>query len=587
MSMIDELKRRSVFKVGAGYVVIAWLAIQVGTSVLPIYGTPDWFLRAFVLVLLLGFPVALVLAWLLEVTPEGVKVDTGPVGNKRMYVVAAVLAALALGWYFHGMQSAPKADLGNARSIAVLPFLNMSGDKDNEYFSDGISEEILNVLAEVPELKVAARTSSFSFRGSKEEVPQIAHQLGVRMVLEGSVRKQGDRVRITAQLIDSSTGFHVWSQTYDRELKDIFAIQDEIAKSIGEELKLRVAGEGSAGRRGTQNLEAYDLYLRGVAQWQLRTDKSLWVAKETLERSIAADPKFAQAWCGLALVYAVLPEYTAKITHEQATALGRAAAERALVLDPSLPEPYAALGQFERYAQNQATALALTERALALRPSFATAHHWLGTILVPSGEIERGLAASKRATELDPRSVIDASNYASMLMIAGRNADAIAACTPMLDYAPDSILCPPILGMIHLGDGNLDEARRYYRLFVAKWSPQAGGIVDTVFDALAGHGDRHAIAVKLSDATIEQWNDPDSGMPFSNLDIPAMLVLLGENELVFHFIARQAPSTFSTLAWIMLAPVMDPVRCDPRFQEPLNKAGLRDLRAEKLCKGKP
>ena len=269
MSLFNELKRRNVFKVGAGYVVIAWLAIQVGTSVLPIYGTPDWFLRAFVLVLLLGFPVALVLAWLLEVTPEGVKVDSGPVGNKRMYAIAAVLAALALGWYFHGMRTAPKADLGDARSIAVLPFVNMSGDKNNEYFSDGVSEEILNVLAEIPELKVAARTSSFSFRGSKEEVPQIAHQLGVRMVLEGSVRKQGDRVRITAQLIDSSTGFHVWSQTYDRELKDIFAIQDEIAKSIGEELKLRVAGEGKVAHRGTENLQAYDLYLRGLAQWQI------------------------------------------------------------------------------------------------------------------------------------------------------------------------------------------------------------------------------------------------------------------------------------------------------------------------------
>jgi TolB-like protein/Tfp pilus assembly protein PilF len=587
MSLFAELKRRKVFKVGAGYVVVAWLAIQVGTSVLPIYGTPDWFLRAFVLVLMLGFPVALVLAWMLEVTPEGVKVDSGPVGNKRMVVIAAVLAALALGWYFHGLRSGPSADLGNARSIAVLPFVNMSGDQDNQYFSDGISEEILNVLAEIPELKVAARTSSFSFRGSKEEVPQIARQLGVRMVLEGSVRKQSDRVRITAQLIDSSTGYHVWSQTYDRELKDIFAIQDEIAKSIGEELKLRVAGEGKVSHRGTENLQAYDLYLRGLAQWQIRGEANLFAAKETFEKAIAADPNFAQAWAGLALVHAVLPEYTARITYEQSMSLGREAAERALLLDPTMPEPYAALGQFERYAQHQATAIALTERALALRPSFATAHHWLGTALVPAGEIERGLAASKRATELDPRSVIDASNYASMLMIAGRNADAIAACKPTLEYAPDSILCYPIIGMVHLIDGDLDQARHYYQLFVAHWNPQESGMVDTVFDALAGHGDRHAIAVRLSKATRDEYNDPNSGMPFTNLDIPPMLVLLGEHELVYQFIGRQAPTTLATLAWILLTPVMDPVRCDPRFQGPLTNAGLKDLRAASVCKDKP
>jgi TolB-like protein len=578
------------------------------------FGAPDWIARSIVIVLALGFIPMLVFSWVFELTPQGLKLDAevkpeesiAPQTARRMDRMIIAVLLLALTYFgFDKLVLSPRRDAAlvastqalsasaaaagpaiDDHSIAVLPFVNMSDDKGNEYFSDGISEEILNVLAEITGLNVAARTSSFSFKGSKEEVPQIARQLGVRMLLEGSVRKQSDRVRITAQLIDAKTGYHVWSQTYDRDLKDIFAIQDEIAKAIGEELKLRVVGQGTASRRGTENLQAYDLYLRGLTQWQSRSEANLWAAKDTFAQAIAADPEFAQAWAGLALVHAVLPEYTVRISYEQSDSLGREAAERALVLDPTMPEPYAALGQFERYAQHQATAIALTERAIALRPSFATAQHWLGTALVPFGEVDRGLAASKRATELDPRSVIDASNYASMLLIAGRTADAIAACKPTLEYAPESILCTPVIGMAYLMGGDLGQARHYYGLYVANWSPKASGQVDILFDALAGHGDRHAIAVSLSKATRDDWNNPDSGMPFSNLDIPPMLVLLGEHELVFQFIARQASSTIATLSWVLLIPVMDPVRCDPRFRGVLTKAGLKDLRAVKLCTGK-
>ena len=616
MSFVAELKRRNVIRMAGLYLVGAWLLTQVAGTVLPMFGAPDWLPRSVVILLAAGFIPALVFSWAFELTPDGIKRDaevplgqsTAPQTARRLDRLIIAVLLLALTYFgFDRLVLAPRRDAAlvaattqavtattaaaaapvvDAHSIAVLPFVNMSGDAENEYFSDGISEEILNVLAEISGLKVAARTSSFSFKGSKEEVPQIARQLGVRMLLEGSVRKQSERVRITAQLIDASTGYHVWSQTYDRELKDIFAIQDEIAKAIGEELKLRVAGEGSASHRGTENLKAYDLYLRGLAEWQTRSEKNLWAAKESFQQALAADPAFAQAWAGLALVYAVLPEYTVKISYEQSDSLGREAAERALLLDPTMPEPYAALGQFERYAQHQATAVVLTERAIALRPSFATAHHWLGTALVPLGEVERGLAASKRATELDPRSVIDASNYASMLLIADRNADAIAACMPTLEYAPDSILCTPLIAMAYMIDGALDKARHYYGLYVASWSPKASGQVDLLFDALAGHGDRQSVAARLSKATREDWNDPNSGMPFSNLDIPPMLVLLGDHELVFQFLARQAPTTIATLAWILLTPVMDPVRCDSRYQDVLTRAGLKDLRASRLCAGK-
>ncbi len=207
------------------------------------------------------------------------------------------------------------AILASERSIAVLPFVNMSGDPDNEYFSDGISEEILNVLAGTPELQVAARTSSFSFKGKPMEVPEIAAALNVRMVLEGSVRRQGDTVRITAQLIDAQNGFHVWSQTYDRKLEDIFAIQDEIARAIGEELKVKIAGSSREGKGagGPPNLASHDLYLRGMALWHTRGEQELWDAIAAFEEAAALDPKSAQAFAGLALAYSVVGGYSARV----------------------------------------------------------------------------------------------------------------------------------------------------------------------------------------------------------------------------------------------------------------------------------
>ena len=245
MSLVSELKRRKVFKVAVAYLVVAWVVIQVVTTVAPQLGVPDWAPRLITLVVLLGFPVALVLSWVFDVTPEGIRADASSSGNKVAYGLGVVLVATALGWYWRS-RPAPAGDASDARSIAVLPFVNMSGDPKQEYFSDGISEEILNVLARTPDLDVAARTSSFAFKGQTKEVPEIARELNVRMVLEGSVRQQKDRVRITAQLIDAQSGYHLWSQTYDRNLTDIFAIQDEIAQAIGSELQVQVGGAHQA-----------------------------------------------------------------------------------------------------------------------------------------------------------------------------------------------------------------------------------------------------------------------------------------------------------------------------------------------------
>ncbi len=591
-----KLRRRKVVQWGVVYAAGAWGLLQGLAYVSATFNWPLQLQQLATLALLVGLPIVLVVSWY-----------HGDKGQQR--VTAAELAIITLLFLLGGgifwrydrassvtapadasaqapgsaSSAAPDLSVVSARSIAVLPFENMSGDPANEYFSDGISEEILNVLARVPELSVAARTSSFQFKGEKRDVEQIATQLKVRMVLEGSVRKQGDRVRITAQLIDAQTGYHVWSETYDRELKDIFAIQDEIARAIGDELKVRVVGAGAAGSSvsGTKNLKAHDLYLRGLALWQVRRDDELWAAIDSFEQAIEADPGYAEAWGGLALGYSVIFDYTVRISQQDANARGREAAERALVLDPTLAEPYAALGNIERSELHYATAVALLKRAIALKPSFATAHQWLGTTLVDTGEQAEGLASLARAATLDPRSLIVADNYSTMLLIAGRNAEAIAACEPSLTYAPDSTLCVSSIGPAYLMEGKLDRARPYYDQWARNWGTGTDRQVAELFDALERKSDRKAFARKLAATPDRSWNDPASGYLMSAFDIPLLLMLLEEHELALQYIHSASQST--PLSRAMLLPVMDPIRCDARFRDTAASMKIRDLRAERLC----
>ena len=586
MSLVAELRRRSVFKVGAAYLVVGWLVVQAASIGFPAFDAPPWALRVFIFAVLLAFPLALMMAWLLQVTPEGVKVETAPVGNRRFFAAVAVMAALAVAWYYLGQPAIRGAgDDAAARTIAVLPFVNMSGDAGNEYFSDGISEEILNVLARTPELQVAARTSSFAFKGQNKEVPEIAQALRVRMVLEGSVRRQGERVRITAQLIDAETGFHLWSQTYDRELKDIFAIQDDIARAIGAELKVKIIGVEHDGgpTRGTSNLEAYDLYLRGLGLWQTRREQDLWDAIALFERAVEQDPEFAQAHAGLALVYAVLFEYTARITAEDSFARGLDAAERALALDPALPEAYAALGSMAGGDWRRETGVALLKRAIALRPSYATAHQWLGTSLMSSGDMAQSLAQLERASALDPRSGIIAANHAWMLMISGRNADAIAVCERILELVPDADDCLRGIALAHLLEGRRDAARSWFERVAGLRGPGDEGEVAEYFAALEGRGDPHDIALRLKAAGSYGYLDLATGHVFSGLEIPALLILLREEDLIFDFIEGVANGDSGATDWGLLLPALDPVRCAPRFVTAARTIRLKDPHAARVC----
>jgi TolB-like protein/Tfp pilus assembly protein PilF len=318
---------------------------------------------------------------------------------------------------------------GTRDSIAVLPFANLSGDPAQDYFSDGMSEELLNLLARVPGLQVAARTSSFAYKGKTVDIREVGRELGVATVLEGSVRQSGVRVRITAQLIDTETGFHLWSETYDRELKDIFSVQDEISGAIVEQLKLELKPEQQAAVRRdkapTSNVQAYELYLQGRAAWKKRGRDNLLRAVELFQQAIARDPAFARAHAALASAYVVLPGYTPEDDYDQFMALAERSARQALTLDANIGEAHAVLAL---QAANRGQLLDAESGfffAISLEPLEATPHHWYSLLLAKVGRLDAALEQARRAQELDPSGPVLALNLANMYLMRGEHEQAI------------------------------------------------------------------------------------------------------------------------------------------------------------------
>jgi adenylate cyclase len=430
MSFFAELKRRKVVRVAVVYAATAFVVLQVADIMLPSLGVPGWALSLIVVLLILGFPVALVLAWALELTPEGVRVTPAPTAGdqdqpppsllgKRTLAVAGVLVVLGVGlgagWFLRPVSpSAPPpaghtADEPTARSIAVLPFVNMSDDAANEFFADGISEELLNVLVKVDGIGVASRTSSFAYKGRELGAADIARELSVNHILEGSVRKSGNRVRITAQLIDAVNDRHLWSEAYDRELTDIFEIQDEIANAIVQALRGTLGtdrGERVVNvRADTDNLDAYEAYLKARQLFLARSE--LPESVRLYEHAVALDPNFARGWEGLAEVASVIEDWGFQdptILEREYLDLALHAADRALALDSSLSVPWAA-----RFLVGARTMpvdfnqiLEWIDRAIAADRNNATAYLFRSTFWVNLGFFDRALADQDRCLAIDP-----------------------------------------------------------------------------------------------------------------------------------------------------------------------------------------
>ena len=435
MSLFKELQRRNVIKMTVVYVLAGWVLLQVADIVIPALGIPEWGVTFVLVLIALGFPIALIFSWVYEITPEGIRKEkdiasgdsiTHETSAKLNYLVVGLLVIIAALLAFNlfgtrGLETetavidvsepdtttvvdSPVSPGEGPSSVAVLPFVNMSPDPDNEYFSDGISEELLNVLVKVEGLRVPSRTSSFAFKGQEKPIAEIAAILKVDHVLEGSVRKAGNTVRVTAQLIDVHTDTHLWSETYDRELTDIFAIQDEIANSIVRALQATLGTDvpALAENRPTESLAAYELYLRARFFLRLRHEENLRRSIELFKQATELDPEFAQAWSGLAAAYNVLPGYTS--SDPGVNGLAGDAANEALALDGSLGEARAVLAQKLGEEGKFDDALRTFEKALEIAPRDSTARLWYGIQLFQMGYLRQAREQLAIAKELDPAS---------------------------------------------------------------------------------------------------------------------------------------------------------------------------------------
>jgi len=499
MSFVAELKRRRVPKVGGAYLVVAWLAVQAVSIGFPAFDAPPWALRVFILVALLGFPIAVVMAWVFDATPEGVKAESaGARASLGVYVAAAALAALALGWYFKGQPSYRAGDVpaNTTPSVAVLPFANMSGKADEDYFSDGMTEELLNVLAKIPKLNVAARTSVFEFKGKGGDVREIGRKLGVSHIVEGSVRREGEQVRVTAQLIRVADGFHIWSDSYDRELKSVFVLQDDIARHIGEQLQLKLGVGELPAARAAIDPAAYDEYLKGRAL--LRSRKELSTAVEHLKAAVAKAPGFAAGWSTLSLTCEVTFWYKRMTPAEQATMLAceADAAARAATLDPNAAVTEHALANVARSQFKYALAEQHYQRAMQIDPSYPDVREDYSEVLFEVGRMEDSARAARQLVTLDPYFGVGWNRVRSAAMALDRRADVEEAGRQMLTIAP-GIFSKIVLLDYALSYGRADEARAAFAQFQASW-PKEAAFAQTLLPWALGEQD--VDAEKLSAA---------------------------------------------------------------------------------------
>ncbi|MBI4545973.1 MAG: tetratricopeptide repeat protein [Gemmatimonadetes bacterium] len=584
-SLFAELKRRRVFRVVVVYALAAWVVLQVAELVLPALLLPEWTFRLVVVLALLGFPIAIALAWVFDVTPEGVRrtgvgrsrrgrvqpSDVAPAAaSRRMLYVWASVVVVVLGYagfnrYFSGGKGGPGAGIS---SIAVLPLVNMSADAENEYFSDGMTEELLNALAQLEGLQVAARTSSFAFKGKELDVREIGRKLGVSAVLEGSVRRSGNRLRVTAQLINVEDGYHLWSETYERELADVFAVQDEISRAIVDALKLKLArvGRDDLVARSTDDVAAYDLYLKGRFHWNKRTGASMRLALEYFRQALERDPTFARAYAGQADVYALLSYYghlAPRAGYEQA----RAAARRALELDPDVAEAHASLGLIAlNYDWDWDSAEREFRRALELNPSYAIARQWYVNLLTTRGRYKEAAAQSARARALDPLDPIIASGSGTLALVQRQWDTAIAAYQHASALNPDHPGSGWLLSIPYSLAGRHEEAIAQ----IARADSVAGSpITRSVYGWALARAGRTSEARKI----LAELESLAARAPAPAYSLALVYIGLGEKDRTLDWLER-AIEQHESVGLQLSLPDFDVLRGELRFRRIVQRMNL-------------
>jgi TolB-like protein/tetratricopeptide (TPR) repeat protein len=494
-NFFSELKRRNVYKVAVAYAVVAWLLIQAASILLPTFDAPPWTMKVLVLVLVLGFPAALIFSWAFEITPEGIKLESEIEPSKsiarrtgrKIVAVTIVLAVVGAGLFvfqfIRARSTSSVPTVGSAmtnKSIAVLPFDNLSRDPENAFFVEGVQEEILTRLAKVGELKVIARTSTQKFKSAPTDLREVAKQLDVTNILEGSVQKVNDQVRVNVQLINALTNAHLWAEIYDRKLTDIFAVESDIAKTIADTLQAKLTGSEKVAitTKPTENPEAHQFYLKGRYFWNRRTEENLNKAIGCFQQAIEKDPSYALAYAGLADCYGVMPYYVNRPPKNEIER-GKAAARRAIELDDSLGEAHTALASLLMNDLQFAAAEAEFKRAFVLNPNYATAHQWYGDCLYSMGRFNEALIEAQRAHELDPLSLVISCVYAAIFDAAGHHDEALKQAGSVVELDPNFTFVYWIRGQIFENHGELDKA-------VADYEKAKGSLPRPACDAMIG-----------------------------------------------------------------------------------------------------
>jgi TolB-like protein/Tfp pilus assembly protein PilF len=601
MSLYHELKRRNVLRVAIAYLAGSWLLVEVAETIFPLFGFDDTPARILVIVLAIGFPLFLLFSWVFEITPEGLKKEkdidraasvTHKTG-KQLDRIIIVLLAMALGYFAFDkfvLEPARVSDLVEEtaqqarsdalvesygdKSIAVLPFVNMSADPDQEYFSDGISEELLNLLAKNPELRVIARSSSFSFKGKAVRVADMASELNVNHVLEGSVRRDGNRVRITAQLVDARSDTHLWSETYDRKLDDIFAVQENIARVIAQEL-LAHFGDFESRQAGARNLEAYDIYLKGrrpvspkayeaylkglyhLNKWNV---KGFAKGLEYFQQAVEMDPEYALAHAGLAESYSWLGGWNG-LPPKEAYPKSKVIVMKALELDDTLAEAHCTLADIRFfYDWDWEGAEREYKRAIELNPSYAMAHNNYAFYLTALKRHDDALAEIELARELDPVSLVVNSDLGWAYYFARQYDRAVQQFRRVLELDPNLMISHFALGQVY-------EQKQMFVESVAAFE-KAVSLSPGDPENIAGLGHAYAVAGRREDALkiVARLKQPSQQKFIPSWGIATIYIGLDNKDEAFVWLEKALVDRLSIMVYIQTDPVLDPLRSDPRFQ---------------------
>ncbi len=591
MSLISEFSKRNVFRVGAAYLVGAWLLIQVAETLFPLFGYGDTPARIVVIVLAIGFLPALVLAWAFRLTPEGLRkesdVEVALSASATKRLDRGIMAVLALALCVFGVDRfvlTPQRDakrqeelasqiedarqqgrteslLGSygGKSIAVLPFVNMSDDAANEFFSDGVSEELLNLLAKIPELRVISRSSSFFYKGKDLLVGQIASELKVAHILEGSVRKSGDRVRITAQLIDARSDTHLWSETFDRQLGDIFTIQEEIASAVSERLKLSLLGE--APRPRTTDPRAYAQYLQARFLSVQGSADGYAQAIELLQAVLKIDPGYTNAWDALASNY--LNQSSKGLRPwDEGFSLAREAAEQALAIDPLFAPAYARLAWIALLKDNNlALAARHYQRALELGPTNVRTIGDAASLLKSLGRVEECIALDEYVVARDPVNATGHFNLAGSYLFARRFTDAIASYETALKLSPNRIGAHYQLGLARLLAGQPAEA-------LESMQRESLDVLQLLGRVLAHHSLGNSVLADQLQAELIASHAEDAAY-----NIAYVQAFRGDADAAFNFLGQAVKYGDPGLADIAVEPLFSNLHSDPRWTALLHSLG--------------